>query len=892
MPNSPEDRSHLHRRRFLQAASGSAVALPALLRPRNAAVADAPAIHFARTRVPPLVRSLLTSPAIGFPTLTPVFAAAFVPGAGGVTLIFAETWNDFMAQALAQTNLRLACFTTIQSMNRTWFYGALVPGTGAAFMLRTADQAAFQQAFTSRQGTATLVDFNIAWELGQLYYSGYWLASSAPKSQKLVWDLSYSDLNTQWMALSGAGYRMSRIQAFPQQDAAAFSALFETGSGGYALYDEPLATFAADAAGKFNGYTLTGLDFDPVSGNMAGCWRAKANPSQFVYNQDWPALTTTVQQAVAAGMTLQGISAYPNSPSFDDYFETNLAPFTAGYAYAVAKDGEIIANGGGYGRLPQEKQDPSAPFTADTRLNLASVSKAIAGITLEVLRQMYSISLDAPFWPLVKSQVPNPDPSVKVVTLRNLATMMSGMTQEANEGPISPPAGTTFWSYLNSYLSHPLVGMPGVTYYYDNTNFSILQGVIEQVSGLDYVSFATKYVITPAGMNPDILNATPDPQASAALTYNGPADTRPGYYWGPIGFIGPAGWISSARELVKLLAALRGTSVLPAALVSEMFTDGVGFYTNIGNFGTYYEHNGSIGNGLNPEQRLNTAFMRLGEGYDIVLLSNSLAPVDVINLCQGAFDSRGVPAASLPADAPSIAAIVHATSFLPKASPGAYVSILGAGFTTQSTDWTAAIGSGSNLPTEVGGIEVRVGAQFAYVYYISPTQINFLLPRNTPVGIANVELTTLSGGMTASLEIDAVAPGLSAYRLNGTLYPAALFASTSIYVAAVNALPGYSSRPAAAGDVIELYGTGMGGTNPPAPDGVTLTQAYPAPNLAAFLVSIGGVDAAVLYAGLIGAGLFQIDVRIPAGLKGGDQPLNLTVNNVAIQPNLMIAISA
>jgi uncharacterized protein (TIGR03437 family) len=871
----------LHRREFMQAASGAALALHTL---GGQAQAEG-------RLVPSMLHKLLTTPSIGFPTVTPVFAAAFVPGPGGVTMVFAETFASFMTQVQAQSNLRLGCFTTIQNMNRTWFYGALVPGKGAATLLRTADPSAFQQMFTSQQGSATLVDFNIAWELGQLYYTGYWLASSSPKKQMLVWDVNFTDLGAQWNTLSSNGYRMSRVQAFPQQDSTSFSALFETGSGGYALYDEPFPAFVNDATTKFPGITLTGIDFDPVSGNMVGCWENVSSASQFVSNQDWPTLMATVQQSAAAGLTLQCMTAYPNSPSFDDYFATNLAPFTAGYAYAVAKDGVIIGSGGGYGRLPSEAQNPGTPFTPDTRFNLASVSKALCGITLEVLCQMYNLSLDAPFWPLVQKMVPNPHPSVKVVTLRNLATMMSGMVQEANEGPISPPPGFTFWSYIASYLAQPLVATPGVTYYYDNTNFSIMQGVIEQVSGMDYVSFFAKYVLTPAGMNPSIVNATPDPQSTAALTYSGPNDNRPGYYWGPIGFLGPAGMISSARELVKLLAAMRGTSVLPASVISEMFADGIGWYTNIGNFGTYYQHNGSIGNGLNPSQRLNTAFVHLGEGYDCVLLSDSIAPADVVTLVIGAFDSRGVPIASLPTNGPSIASVVHGASFLPNVAPGAFVSIIGSGFTTASTDWTATIGGGSQLPIEVQGVQVRVNNQNAYVEYVSPTQINFLLPLSALPGLANVELTTLNGGMTSSVQINAVAPGLFAYTLNGVLYPAAVFASTTTYVAAVGALPGYASRPAAAGDIIEVYGTGMGQTSPLAPDGEILTQAYPA-NLANFAATVGGVSAKVLFAGMVYAGAFQIDVQIPAGLKGGNQPISLTVNGVAIQPNLMIAISA
>ena len=846
-----------------------------------------------RRPIPPLVSAALSSQVIGFPTVTPNFAAAFLPGTAQPQMVRSETFEDFSAQAqtLAASNYRLACFTTIQSMNRTWFYGVFQPGAGAYYLLRTSDANAFQQAFTDRQGAFNLVDFNIAWELGTIYYSGYWLAASPAKTQTLISNLSFKDLSTQWNSLNGKGMRMTRVQAFPQQDAASFSALFEQGADSYVLYDEPIASFAADVAGRFAGNSLVGMGYDPVSGNLIGCWRAKATPSQFVYNQDWPTLIATVQQAAAKGMVLQAISAYPNAPSFDDYFQTNLAPFTMGYAYAVAKDGQIIGSGSGYSRSPLERQNPGVPFTADTRLNLASVSKAITGVTLEVLlQQQPGISLDSPFWPLIKAKVPNPDASIKTVTLRNLATMKSGMVQEPNEGPISPPNGD-FWGYLNAYLAQPLTGTPGVTSYYDNTNFSILQGVIEQVSGMSYVDFATKYVLMPAGINPAIFSATPDPQTSASLTYSGPGDTRQGFYWGPIGFVGPAGWISSARELVKLLMALRGTSLLPANVVSEMFNDGIGWYTNTGNFGNYYQHNGSIGNGLTPAQRLNTCVMHLGEGYDIALVSDSLAPADVTSLCQGAFDSRGLPISAQPANAPALTGVVHTASFLPKVAPGSYVSIFGSGFTSQPSDWNASI-TGNNLPIEVNGIRVRVNAQFAYVEYVSPTQVNFLLPANARVGIANVELSTPDGSMTSSVEIDALAPGLFSYMLSGTLYPAALFASTATYVAATGALPGYTSRPAVAGDVIELFGTGMGATSPAAPDGVTFTDAYPAANLASFRATIGGKAASVLYAGLVSPGLFQVNVQVPAGLSGGDQVIGLSVGGVGIQPNLRITVGS
>lgn len=288
-------------------------------------------------------------------------------------------------------------------------------------------------------------------------------------------------------------------------------------------------------------------------------------------------------------------------------------------------------------------------------------------------------------------------------------------------------------------------------------------------------------------------------------------------------------------------------------------------------------------------QSLNTGVFRLPEGYDIVLLANSQPPVQVVNICAGAFDSRGLLTTDLP---PAIATVIGAATLLPGAAPAAYCSITGSGFTDQSaTDWGGSI-AGSALPTSVGGISVSVNGASAYVQYVSPTQVNFLLPANATTGTANLELITPTGVMSTTLQIAANAPGLFCYRSNGVLYPASVFATGSsvVYVAATGALPGYTSRPAAAGDLIELYATGCGPTIPAAPDGVLLTKVYPAANLAAFQVTIAGKAASVLFAGLISPGLWQVNVQIPSGLIGGDQPLVLSVSNVASQPNVMITV--
>jgi uncharacterized protein (TIGR03437 family) len=252
-----------------------------------------------------------------------------------------------------------------------------------------------------------------------------------------------------------------------------------------------------------------------------------------------------------------------------------------------------------------------------------------------------------------------------------------------------------------------------------------------------------------------------------------------------------------------------------------------------------------------------------------------------------AFETRTIALANEPANSPSVTTIVHGARFLPACAPGAYASLIGSGLPSPAIVWSPT----TSLPTELNGVQVSVASQLAYIAYAGPTQVNFLLPSTAPTGLQNVDITTPAGGIQTTIQVNAVAPGLFGYTLNGKNYPSALIAGTTTLVAATGALGGgYVSRPAVAGDYVELYGAGMGPTNPAAPDGVVFTQAYPAASLSAFTVKIGGVAVNVIFAGLTGPGLYQLDILIPSGIPAGDQTLVLTVSGIAAQTNMVITM--
>ena len=83
-------------------------------------------------------------------------------------------------------------------------------------------------------------------------------------------------------------------------------------------------------------------------------------------------------------------------------------------------------------------------------------------------------------------------------------------------------------------------------------------------------------------------------------------------------------------------------------------------------------------------------------------------------------------------------------------------------------------------------------------------------------------------------------------------------------------------NPAPSGALLVLYGTGLGQTNPPGVDGA-IAQ-LPASSVAPVLAQFGNVSAEVVYAGpALGmlSAVFQISIRIPAGLSAGKNLLSI-----------------
>ncbi|HEY4363275.1 MAG TPA: LamG-like jellyroll fold domain-containing protein [Bryobacteraceae bacterium] len=248
----------------------------------------------------------------------------------------------------------------------------------------------------------------------------------------------------------------------------------------------------------------------------------------------------------------------------------------------------------------------------------------------------------------------------------------------------------------------------------------------------------------------------------------------------------------------------------------------------------------------------------------------------------GGFDSillqRQQP---LPATTSRVNSVVHAATFQPSISSGGFVAISGTGFGSSPRTWASSDFSGTSLPSSLGGVSATINGKPAYVEYISPTQINVIAPDDDTVGQVQVQVTTPQGAnYTGTVLKQKLSPGLFTYQAGTTNYAAAVHPDGTFV-----GPTGPSSRPAAPGEVIAIYGTGFGATTPAAPSAQLVSQA--APTVLPVTIMIGGVTAEVQWAGLVSSGLYQINVKIPE-LAAGDRPIQATIGGFQSPPTVML----
>jgi uncharacterized protein (TIGR03437 family) len=224
-------------------------------------------------------------------------------------------------------------------------------------------------------------------------------------------------------------------------------------------------------------------------------------------------------------------------------------------------------------------------------------------------------------------------------------------------------------------------------------------------------------------------------------------------------------------------------------------------------------------------------------------------------------------------------------------SPGSWASLFGSRLAPDTVPggrtWTNSEIVNNRLPTTLDGVSVTIGGRPASVYFIRDDQINVQVPSDAPLGSNVPVIVTTSKGVSqaATANVQQYAPGFFLYL--GTRYVAAQHADFTL-VARRDLYPTTNASPARPGEVVILYATGFGPTDPPTPSGMVVAAG---PRVTTpVTVRIGGLPANA-QGFLSGAGLYQLNVTIPAALPDGEHQVVTEIGGFRTQDNVLITIT-
>ncbi|MGA2600617.1 MAG: choice-of-anchor V domain-containing protein [Bryobacteraceae bacterium] len=253
--------------------------------------------------------------------------------------------------------------------------------------------------------------------------------------------------------------------------------------------------------------------------------------------------------------------------------------------------------------------------------------------------------------------------------------------------------------------------------------------------------------------------------------------------------------------------------------------------------------------------------------------------------------------------APTLAHVVDAAAFTSNLASAGLWTIYGSNFETSGLKRTVGLGDFVNgaFPTELACIAVQStdasGNKTSLpITYVQTDQINFQGPATT--GSVSLEVISNAGKQnatpSASAPVNVLPVAPTFFTFNGTSI-AAQIAGTSSIVANPAVVP--SGNPALPGDIVTLYGTGFGATNPSVAPGALATGAAPV-TASPITVTVGTVTLSasdVLYLGLSPgsiSGLYQLNIRIPATTPEGNIPVVVSIGGQQTQSGATIPVQS
>lgn len=288
-----------------------------------------------------------------------------------------------------------------------------------------------------------------------------------------------------------------------------------------------------------------------------------------------------------------------------------------GAAIGLIENSELVATRSyGFADVAAQK-----PLTENTLFQIASISKPFAAWGVMKLVEQGKLDLDAPVeqyltrWQLPESEFDNSAVTARLLLMHFGGTSLSGCggtpydqhwysVDDILYGR-TPPLDEKQEAYAHKWQMNPnqyskpvhLIHAPNTKFEYSGGGFSILELLIEELSGTDFTTYMNREVLKPLGMNESSFEVQQSQLPNVAKPYNDELQEMPLYR---INGKAAGGMYSSVTELAAFACAemegpageATGRSVLTPQSIAEMHrpdryaeTDmGMDFYTGLGHY--------------------------------------------------------------------------------------------------------------------------------------------------------------------------------------------------------------------------------------------------------------------------------------------------------------------
>jgi CubicO group peptidase (beta-lactamase class C family) len=251
--------------------------------------------------------------------------------------------------------------------------------------------------------------------------------------------------------------------------------------------------------------------------------------------------------------------------------------YTANDAFmgaVLVADGDRVLLDKAYGMASVEW---NVPNSTDTKFRLGSITKQFTAALVLLMQQDGKLNISDP----VRKYLPNVPKEWEKITLANLLGHTSGIPDFTSFREFAPWAASahTWEEEYEFFKDKPLAFEPGSKYAYSNSDYILLGGILEKVSGKSYGGLLSERIFGPLGMSDSGLDRDD-------LLLPKRAE---GYMPGQSGLIVArsesmsvpfsAGSIySTTGDLLRWEHGLFGGKILPAELLRDMTTAGKGNY--------------------------------------------------------------------------------------------------------------------------------------------------------------------------------------------------------------------------------------------------------------------------------------------------------------------------